>query len=97
MKECEMSIAERSIKFHRKTFTGLITFTVIFVIIMAIILGNDEYKLMVWMLPIFTFLMSIPTIRAYRNWIFIIKNKKELDSLNLNVDENVIFFKKKLF
>jgi uncharacterized membrane protein len=92
-----MSIAERSIKFHRNTFTGLITFTVISVIIMAIILGNYEYKLMVWMLPIFTFLMSIPTIRAYRNWIFIIKNKKELDSLNLNVDENVIFFKKKLF
>ena len=92
-----MSIAERSINFHRKTFKGLVIFTLVSIVIMAVVLGNYDHKLMIWTIPIFTLWMMVLIIRAYRNWVFIIKNKKELEALNLHSDKDVIFIRKNLF
>lgn len=96
-----MTIVERSINHYRKFFKFLVFFTLIGIIIAAVILGNYDYKVMAVTLPIFTFWMSIPIIWNYKNWKFMEKNKLKLEletkELNIAVDKKFILSIKTIF
>lgn len=85
-----MSIVERSINHYCNFFKFLVAFTIISILIMAIVLGSYEYKIMTFILPLFTFWMIIPIVWNYKNWKYFEKNKKELESATatLDVDSN---------
>jgi hypothetical protein len=89
-----MTLVERSIDHYRNFFKFLVSFTLIGIIVAAIILGNYDYKVMAVALPIFTFWMSVPIIWNYKNWKFMEKNKIKLEfetkELNIAVDKKFI-------
>jgi membrane protein YdbS with pleckstrin-like domain len=90
-----MSIADRSIAFHRKSFKLLIALIVaVLLLTIYCILTYEHYKLLAYSFIVFTTIISFPIVYSYRNWRFIEKNKKELDMLNISISNNLIFVKK---